>query len=95
MIRLFGIDCIDISETNGDGWLVTQNLIASMSNEQSHMADTAIIWALRQKQSEILVVFDATTLWHGVHTTRRARVTNSEKAERGATSPIKLISAQR
>jgi hypothetical protein len=37
-----------------------------------NMAETAVIWALRQRQSEILVTFGASTAWHGLQHALRA-----------------------
>jgi hypothetical protein len=72
MIRAFGLDCIDISEPNNDGWLIAHNLVASMCNEQSGMADTAAVWATRQLKSKIFIAFGTNTVWHGLQHAVRA-----------------------
>lgn len=66
MVRLFGVDCLDLSEPNGDGWIVSHNLVASVSKEQSRVADTAVVWVLRQKQSETLVAFGVASVWYAL-----------------------------
>lgn len=72
MMRLFGHDNMEVSEPNSDGWIVSHNLVASMSMEQSNMAETSVIWALRQKQSEILVTFGTTSMWYALQHAVRA-----------------------
>lgn len=66
MLRLFGPECLDVSELNGDGWVVGHNLVATMASEQAPISETSINWLLRQKQTEILVSFGASTSWIGV-----------------------------
>lgn len=46
MMRVFS-DCLDVTENNGDGWIVGHALIATMKNEEVHMADTGVAWLLR------------------------------------------------
>ena len=65
-MRLFLANCFDISEVNCDGWIVGHNLIASMSREQVHMTETGIAWLQSQRQTEMFVTFDTTTLWHAL-----------------------------
>lgn len=72
MMRVFGQECLDISEINGDGWVVGHNLIASMGQEKCRMSETSIHWVYTQNQSEILVALGATTIWYGIQSAVRA-----------------------
>ena len=72
MLRLFGNECMDISEINGDGWVVGHNLIAHMAKEQTDMSQTSVHWVYSQKQAEILVSLGASSVWHGVQQAVRA-----------------------
>jgi len=66
MINTFGAECLDVSELNGDGWVVGHNLIKHMSLEECNMAETAVQWVYTKKQSEILVALGANSIWHGL-----------------------------
>jgi hypothetical protein len=72
MMRVFGPECIDISEVNGDGWVIGHNLIASMGQEKCRMSETSIHWVYGQNYDEILVALSATTLWYGIQSAVRA-----------------------
>lgn len=72
MMRLFGAECLDISELNADGWVVGHNLIASMPQERCCMSETSIHWLYSQKQTEILVALGASSVWHGIQQAVRA-----------------------
>jgi hypothetical protein len=66
MMRVFGPECLDVSELNADGWVVGHNLIASMAQERSRMSETSVHWLYSQKQTEILVALGAQSVWHGL-----------------------------
>ncbi|KAH8695769.1 hypothetical protein GQ44DRAFT_832603 [Phaeosphaeriaceae sp. PMI808] len=66
MMRVFGSECLDVTELNGDGWIVGHNLIASMSQEQCNMSETAVNYLYTLKQNEILVALGANSVWHGL-----------------------------
>jgi hypothetical protein len=72
MMRAFGPECIDISELNGDGWVVGHNLIASMGQEKCRMSETSIHWLYGENCNEILVALGATTIWYGIQSAVRA-----------------------
>ncbi|KAK3361114.1 hypothetical protein B0T24DRAFT_691791 [Lasiosphaeria ovina] len=72
MMRVFGPECLDVSELNADGWVVGHNLIASMGQEQSRMSETSVHWLYSQKQTEILVALGAESVWHGLQQAVRA-----------------------
>lgn len=72
MMRVFGSDCLDLSEVNADGWVVGPNLIASMPQEQCQMSETSIHWLYSQKQTETLVALGASSVWHGIQQAVRA-----------------------
>ncbi|RYP57535.1 hypothetical protein DL770_010648 [Monosporascus sp. CRB-9-2] len=72
MMRVFGPECLDISELNGDGWVVGHNLIASMGQEQCRMSETSVHWLYSQKQTENLVALGAKSVWHGIQQAIRA-----------------------
>ncbi|PVH68701.1 hypothetical protein DL98DRAFT_474589 [Cadophora sp. DSE1049] len=72
MMRVFGSECLDVSEINADGWIVGHNLIASMSQEQCPMSETSVHWIFNQKQSDILIALGATSIWHGIQQAVRA-----------------------
>jgi len=71
-MRLFGSECLDISELNADGWVVGHNLIASMAQEKVRMSETSVHWLYSQKQTEILVALGAGSVWHGIQQAVRA-----------------------
>jgi hypothetical protein len=64
-MRVFS-DCLDVTENDGDGWIVGHALITTMKNEEVHMTDTGVAWLLRLKQKEMIVAFGASTIWHGL-----------------------------
>ncbi|KXX77094.1 putative ankyrin repeat protein L93 [Madurella mycetomatis] len=66
MIGAFGPECLDITELNGDGWIVGHNLIASMSQEQCDMSKTAVNYVFALKQSDIMIALGAKSVWHGL-----------------------------
>jgi hypothetical protein len=72
MMRLFGVECLDISELNGDGWVVGHNLLASMAYEQTELSETSIHWVYTQNQAELLVALGANSIWNGVQSVVRA-----------------------
>ena len=72
MMRLFGSECLDISELTGDRWVMGHNLIAHMSKEQIDMSQTSVHWLYSQKQTDILVALGASSVWHGVQQAVRA-----------------------
>jgi hypothetical protein len=72
MMRVFGAECLDISELGADGWVVGHNLIASMPQEQCRMSETSVHWLYSQKQTEILVGLGASSVWHGIQQAVRA-----------------------
>lgn len=71
-MQVFGADCLDVSELNGDGWVVGHNLIASMGQEQSRMSETSVHWLYSHKQNDILVALGANSVWHGLQQATRA-----------------------
>ena len=72
MMRLFGPDCLDVSELNSDGWVVSYNLIGSILKEDCAMAETSLQWFFNQKQTDTLFAFSASTIWYGVQQAVRA-----------------------
>ncbi len=72
MMRVFGPECFDVSEINGDGWVVGHNMIAYMGTEQCQMSQTAVHWLYSHKQTEILVALSARSVWHGIQQAVRA-----------------------
>lgn len=71
-MRLFGAECLDISELNADGWVVGHNLIASMSQEKCRMSETSVHWLYSVNGAAILVALGATSVWHGIQQAVRA-----------------------
>ncbi|KAH8900719.1 hypothetical protein GQ53DRAFT_757698 [Thozetella sp. PMI_491] len=66
MMRLFGSECLDISEASGDGWLVSHNISSSMGQEKCRMSETSIHWLYNQKQTDVLISFSPNTVWHAI-----------------------------
>jgi hypothetical protein len=71
MMRVF-YDCLDSTESDGDAWVVGHSLIRSVTKEDAHMSETGVAWLLRQKQTEMIVAFGASTIWHGLQHAVRA-----------------------
>lgn len=66
MMRTFGSECLDLSEFNGDGWVVGHNLIKSMALEECDMAETAVQWLYTQKRAETFIALSTNSIWHGL-----------------------------
>lgn len=62
MLRLFS-DCLDISQPNGDGWIVHYELKKSYNRENVPLSQTSITWLLRATSAEKFVVCGPRTVW--------------------------------
>lgn len=62
MMRTFGRDVLDVSNVNGDGWIVCQTLIASSALERCP-ANRSVHWMHSHKQDEEFVAMSTSVVW--------------------------------
>lgn len=62
MLRLF-CDCIDLSDTQSDGWLVHEWLKKAYATERKPISQNSITWLLHLTANEEYVEFSARNVW--------------------------------
>jgi hypothetical protein len=71
MLRLFS-DCIDLADSNGDGWTVHEWLKRTYAKEKVPISQNSITWLLHATANEEYVEFSARNVWsalqHAVRT---------------------------
>jgi hypothetical protein len=72
MMRTFGRDALDVSNINGDGWIVCQNLIASSVLERCPAKDRSVHWMHTNKQDEEFVAMSTRAVWAALQQATRA-----------------------
>jgi hypothetical protein len=71
MLRLF-MECLDISDPNGDGWTVHAELKKAYSKEKVPVSQNSIMWLLRVTADEKFVTFGPKTIWSAVQSAVRS-----------------------
>jgi hypothetical protein len=70
MLRLFS-DCIDLADSNDEGWAVHEWLKRAYAKERVPISRNSITWLLYLTAKEEYVMFDARTVWCALqHATR-------------------------
>lgn len=65
MLRLF-CDCIDLSESDSDGWIVHEWLKKAYAKERKPISQNSVTWLLHQTANEEYVHFSARAVWSGL-----------------------------
>jgi hypothetical protein len=65
MLRLFS-DCIDLSDSDGDGWTVHEWLKRTFARERAPVSQNSIIWLLHATSNEQYVEFTPRIAWCGL-----------------------------
>ncbi|KAF2652831.1 hypothetical protein K491DRAFT_30399 [Lophiostoma macrostomum CBS 122681] len=70
MLRLF-MDCLDISDPQGDGWIVHYELKTACGKENGPISERSIIWLLRATADERFVAFGPDPIWSALQSAVR------------------------
>lgn len=106
MLRLFS-DCIDLSESDSDGWTVHEWLKKRFAKERVPISNNSITWLLSMTANEEYVTISATRIWsalqhalrtvlcHEYHNSFLEKALHLQKTERASISQSHLDAISR